>query len=157
MAYLKGGSVVDGNLYVEGGLIVRNITTSSGAGGQLPTIDDECAKGSYLVKFDNDQGALKYTALQESLNDNISTILNDKATFTLKLDGLTKGGVEALTTKFDGNRISLDINSYPINISVNTPYVYMVIKGSKIKVSDLFIESMPVDLLPENAPTEFCY
>ena len=38
MAYIKGGSVVDGNLYIEGGLVVRNISTS--AGGQLPTLDD---------------------------------------------------------------------------------------------------------------------
>lgn len=159
MAYLKGGSVVDGNLYVEGGLVVRNITTSSGAGGQIPTIDDDCAKGSYIVKFDNDQGAIKYTTLKESLNDNTSTIINDKAIFTLKIDGLTNNGCEVLTTKFENKEVFLTINSTPLNISVNTP------KALKVKIkeveniidTDFFIDSITSETPIEDIPTEFYY
>ena len=57
MAYIKGGSVVDGNLYIEGGLVVRNISTS--AGGKLPTLDDEATKTDRLVKFINYNGGFK--------------------------------------------------------------------------------------------------
>ena len=66
MGYLKGGSVVDGNLYIEGGLVVRNISTS--AGGQLPTLDDESALSDRLVKFINNNGGLKYSSFGETVS-----------------------------------------------------------------------------------------
>ena len=64
MAYLKGGSVVDGNLYIEGGLVVRNISTS--AGGKLPTLDDGDTKTDRLVKFKNYNGGLEYSSFGET-------------------------------------------------------------------------------------------
>ena len=66
MGYLKGGTVVDGNLYIEGGLVVRNISTS--AGGQLPTLDDESALSDRLVKFINNNGGLKYSSFGETVS-----------------------------------------------------------------------------------------
>lgn len=66
MAYLKGGSVVDGNLYIEGGLVVRNISTS--AGGQLPTLDDNDTKSDRLVKFKNNNGGLRYSSFGETVS-----------------------------------------------------------------------------------------
>ena len=65
MGYLKGGTVVDGNLYIEGGLVVRNISTS--AGGQLPTLDDESALSDRLVKFINNNGSLKNSSFGETV------------------------------------------------------------------------------------------
>ena len=67
MAYIKGGSVVDGNLYIEGGLIVRNISTS--AGGQLPTLDDGDTKTDRLVKFINNNGGLRYSSFGDNISD----------------------------------------------------------------------------------------
>lgn len=66
MAYLKGGSVVDGNLYIEGGLVVRNISTS--AGGQLPTLDDGDTKSDRIVKFKNNNGGLQYSSIGEAFS-----------------------------------------------------------------------------------------
>ena len=66
MGYLKGGTVVDGNLYIEGGLVVRNISTS--AGGQLSTLDDESALSDRLVKFINNNGGLKYSSFGETVS-----------------------------------------------------------------------------------------
>lgn len=66
MAYLKGGSVVDGNLYIEGGLVVRNISTS--AGGQLPTLDDGDTKSDRIVKFKNNNGGLRYSSFGETVS-----------------------------------------------------------------------------------------
>lgn len=66
MAYLKGGSVVDGNLYIEGGLVVRNISTS--AGGQLPTLDDGDTKSDRIVKFKNYNGGLQYSSFGETIS-----------------------------------------------------------------------------------------
>ena len=102
MAYIKGGSVVDGNLYVEGGLVVRNITTSSGAGGQIPTIDDECARADYLIKFVNENGAIKYSTLQEFKDSDILTLATDVNSFKFKLSGKSNGDSDSIvfTTEF---------------------------------------------------------
>ena len=66
MGYLKGGTVVDGNLYIEGGLVVRNISTS--AGGQLPTLDDGDTKSDRIVKFKNYNGGLQYSSFGETIS-----------------------------------------------------------------------------------------
>ncbi len=160
MAYIKGGSVVDGNLYVEGGLVVRNITTSSGAGGQIPTIDDECAKADYLIKFVNENGAIKYSTLQEHTENNIPTLSTDATSFKFQLDGKSNGDSIVFTTEFKNNKTSLDINSEPLNISVNTPSTkYVIIGGAKKVIGTDFIidTSITIDTSSDKIPTEFSY
>ena len=116
MAYLKGGSVVDGNLYVEGGLVVRNIATS--AGGQLPTLDEGDAQSDYLVKFINNNGALRYSSLKEnSTGDTLSTV---SSTFNFKVNDNT----DALTIKRNNSNI--------IEVSLNTSSNYITVKDSTI-------------------------
>lgn len=116
MAYLKGGSVVDGNLYVEGGLVVRNIATS--AGGQLPTLDEGDAQSDYLVKFINNNGALRYSSLKEnSTGDTLSTV---SSTFNFKVNSNT----DALTIKRNNSNI--------IEVSLNTSSNYITVKDSTI-------------------------
>lgn len=116
MAYLKGGSVVDGNLYVEGGLVVRNIATS--AGGQLPTLDEGDAQSDYLVKFINNNGALRYSSLKEnSTGDTLSTV---SSTFNFKVNDNT----DALTIKRN--------DSNTIEVSLNTSSNYITVKDSTI-------------------------
>lgn len=159
MAYIKGGSVVDGNLYVEGGLVVRNITTSSGAGGQIPTIDDECAKADYLIKFVNENGAIKYSTLQEHTENNIPTLSTDAISFKFQLDGKSNGDSIVFTTEFKNNKTSLDINSEPLNISVNTPSTkYVIIGGAKKAIGTQFtIDSITANTSSDKIPTEFSY
>ena len=162
MAYIKGGSVVDGNLYVEGGLVVRNITTSSGAGGQIPTIDDECAKADYLIKFVNENGAIKYSTLQEHTKNNIPTLSTDATSFKFQLDGKSNGDSIVFTTEFKNNKTSLDINSEPLNISVNTPSTkYAIfnddIKNKKAIGTEFTIDSITPGTSSDKIPTEFSY
>ena len=132
MAYLKGGSVVDGNLYVEGGLVVRNIATS--AGGQLPTLDVDDANSDRLVKFKNNNGALVYSSLKENLTgDTLSTV---SSTFNFKVNDNT----DALTIKRN--------NSNSIEVSLNTSSNYITVKDSTIynekgtEIKDSFISGI---------------
>ena len=147
MAYLKGGSVVDGNLYIEGGLVVRNIATS--AGGQLPTLDEGAAKSDYLVKFINNNGALRYSSLKEnSTGDTLSTV---SSTFNFKVNSNT----DALTIKRNNSNI--------IEVSLNTSSNYITVEEStiydenKTLISDDIINTIDVDTLGSSLPSYFQY
>ena len=147
MAYLKGGSVVDGNLYVEGGLVVRNIATS--AGGQLPTLDEGDAQSDYLVKFINNNGALRYSSLKEnSTGDTLSTV---SSTFNFKVNDNT----DALTIKRNNSNI--------IEVSLNTSSNYITVEEStiydenKTLISDDIINTIDVDTLGSSLPSYFQY
>ena len=147
MAYLKGGSVVDGNLYVEGGLVVRNIATS--AGGQLPTLDEGDAQSDYLVKFINNNGALRYSSLKEnSTGDTLSTV---SSTFNFKVNDNT----DALTIKRNNSNI--------IEVSLNTSSNYITVGDStiydenKAPISDDIINTIGVDTLGCSLPSYFQY
>lgn len=118
MAYLKGGSVVDGNLYVEGGLVVRNIATS--AGGQLPTLDEGDAKSDYLVKFINNNGALRYSSLKENSTGGELTLSTVDSIFNFKVNNDT----DALTIKRNNSNI--------IEVSLNTSSNYITVGDSTI-------------------------
>lgn len=158
MAYVKGGSVVDGNLYVEGGLVVRNITTSSGAGGQIPTIEDGVAVGDYIIKFNNELGALNRTALRENEDSNGYFISTDKNNFAFKLNGSTGSNTEVLETHLNGGTLSLTLNSEPLNIQVTKPIkVQGMINGSKKEIPDTFTDDIGVDTAITSIPTEFLY
>ena len=147
MAYLKGGSVVDGNLYVEAGLVVRNIATS--AGGQLPTLDEGDAQSDYLVKFINNNGALRYSSLKEnSTGDTLSTV---SSTFNFKVNDNT----DALTIKRNNSNI--------IEVSLNTSSNYITVGDStiydenKAPISDDIINTIGVDTLGSSLPSYFQY
>lgn len=147
MAYLKGGSVVDGNLYVEGGLVVRNIATS--AGGQLPTLNEGDAKSDYLVKFINNNGALRYSSLKEnSTGDTLSTV---SSTFNFKVNSNT----DALTIKRNNSNI--------IEVSLKTSSNYITVGDSTIydekgaSISDGIIDTIDVDTLGSSLPSYFQY
>lgn len=158
MAYIKGGSVVDGNLYIEGGLVVRNIMSSSG-GGKIPTVEDECARADYLIKFVNENGAIKYSTLQEHIAGTIPTLSTDATSFKFKLDGKSDKDSIVFTTKFENNKTSLDINSEPLNISVNIPSTkYAIIGGAKEIIGTEFtIDSITAETSSDAIPTEFSY
>lgn len=149
MAYLKGGSVVDGNLYVEGGLVVRNIATS--AGGQLPTLDTNSAKSDYLIKFINDKGALFYTQLGESAD---SSIFTDKDSFVFKLDGGVTG-TEAIKLEKDNTSVKIILENTSSNyITVKDSTIYNE-KGTEITKS--FINDITADTEISKIPESFKY
>lgn len=163
MAYIKGGSVVDGNLYIEGGLVVRNIMSSSG-GGKIPTVEDECARADYLIKFVNENGAIKYSTLQEHIADT-TTLSTDANSFKFKLSGKSNEKAIVFTTKFENKNtedenddyVSLILNSEPLNIQVTEPTkVQGMINGSNkpIIITQSFIDNINADTA---IPTEFLY
>ena len=149
MAYLKGGSVVDGNLYVEGGLVVRNIATS--AGGQLPTLDEGDAQSDYLVKFINNNGALRYSSLKENSTGGKLTLSTVSSTFNFKVNDNT----DALTIKRNNSNI--------IEVSLNTSSNYITVEEStiydenKAPISDDIINTIGVDTLGSSLPSYFQY
>ena len=149
MAYLKGGSVVDGNLYIEGGLVVRNIATS--AGGQLPTLDEGDAQSDYLVKFINNNGALRYSSLKENSTGGELTLSTVDYIFNFKVNDNT----DALTIKRNNPNI--------IEVSLNTSSNYITVKDStiydenKAPISDDIINTIEVDTLGSSLPSYFQY
>ena len=149
MAYLKGGSVVDGNLYVEGGLVVRNIATS--AGGQLPTLDEGDAQSDYLVKFINNNGALRYSSLKENSTGGKLTLSTVDSIFNFKVNDNT----DALTIKRNNSNI--------IEVSLNTSSNYITVGDStiydenKAPMSDDIINTSGVDTLGSSLPSYFQY
>ena len=151
MAYLKGGSVVDGNLYVEGGLVVRNIATS--AGGQLPTLDTDSAKSDHIIKFINDKGALFYTQLGESANGNF--IFTDKDSFTFKVNGNGTGSIEAIKLEKDNTSVKIILENTSSNyITVKDSTIYNE-KGTEITKS--FISDITEDTEISKIPESFSY
>lgn len=143
MAYLKGGSVVDGNLYIEGGLVVRNISTSTG--GQLPTLDEGDAQSDYLVKFINNNGALKYSYIKEDITG--ETISTDKSTFNFNVDSDSN----ALTIeKTTDNSITFTLNTSSKDISVNTTTIYGIIIDNENKPIDIDTFNVTTDSIPES-------
>lgn len=132
MAYLKGGSVVDGNLYIEGGLIVRNISTS--AGGQLPTLDDESALSDRLVKFINNNGGLRYSSFGETVStdtDNpkkgvnlyVGEAKDDFHTLRLSFGGTKTDNNTEVFTITNANSNATEIEEIRINTSASKIWV----------------------------------
>lgn len=151
MAYLKGGSVVDGNLYVEGGLVVRNIATS--AGGQLPTLDTDSAKSDHIIKFINDKGALFYTQLGESANRNF--IFTDKDSFTFKVNGNGTGSIEAIKLEKENTSVKITLeNTSSKNTTIKETPIYSE-KGTEIKED--FISKITEYTLSTDIPESFSY
>ena len=153
MAYIKGGSVVDGNLYVEGGLVVRNITTSSGAGGQLPTIEDGVAKGDYIIKFNNKLGALNCTTLKENEDSYGYFISTDKDNFAFKLNGSTGVNTKVLETRLNGGTLSLNLNPEPLKPTK----IKGKVGNTTPEITDTFIEGITPNTAIASIPTEFLY
>ena len=133
MAYIKGGSVVDGNLYIEGGLIVRNISTS--AGGQLPTLDDESALSDRLVKFINNNGGLKYSSFGETVSSDGNGVKlyvgRNKEEFNnleLYFGNTNTGNSTRVCTITNGPLANGD----PIGISINTSASSILVEKDRI-------------------------
>ena len=133
MAYLKGGTVVDGNLYIEGGLVVRNISTS--AGGQLPTLDDESALSDRLVKFINNNGGLKYSSFGETVSSDEKKVKlyvgRNKEEFNnleLYFGNTNTGNSTRVCTITNGPLANGD----PIGISINTSASSILVEEDRI-------------------------
>lgn len=135
MAYLKGGTVVDGNLYIEGGLVVRNISTS--AGGQLPTLDDESALSDRLVKFINNNGGLKYSSFGETVSTDTDTD-NPKKGVNLYV-GEAKDDFHTLRLSFGGTKTDNNTEVFTItNANGNATEIEEI--GINTSASKIWVE-----------------
>lgn len=154
MAYIKGGSVVDGNLYIEGGLVVRNISTS--AGGQLPTLDDEATKTDRLVKFKNYNGGLQYSSFGETVSS-VKVGEEDKKKVNLyagetKEEFYTLGLSFGSTKTDDGNtKVFTITNDNTIGIDINTPASKIVV----IEKNILDDKKNPIDIKDFDVTTSY--
>lgn len=167
MGYLKGGTVVDGNLYIEGGLVVRNISTS--AGGKLPTLDDGDTHSDRLVKFKNNNGGLQYSSFGETVST-VSDTKNPKKGVNLyagetKEEFYTLGLSFGSTKTDDGNaKVFTITNGNTIEIDINTPASKIMVEDRGIKgimgdSSSIDIYDGFIDSINENTeiPESFSY
>ena len=158
MAYIKGGSVVDGNLYIEGGLVVRNISTS--AGGKLPTLDDEATKTDRLVKFINYNGGLKYssfgeTVSSEGVNLYVGETKDEFSTLGLSFGKTNKTEVFTIT---NGSAIKIDINTPASKIMVIDRGIKGIINDvPSLDIYDGFIDSINENTEISEIPEKFSY
>ena len=168
MGYLKGGTVVDGNLYIEGGLVVRNISTS--AGGQLPTLDDESALSDRLVKFINNNGGLKYSSFGETVSGDEKKVKlyvgrNKEEFNNLELYfGNTNTGNSTRVCTITNGPLA---NSDPIGISINTSASSILVEDRIIKgimddsslptIDDAFINNINENTEITAIPESFSY
>ena len=143
MGYLKGGTVVDGNLYIEGGLVVRNISTS--AGGQLPTLDDESALSDRLVKFINNNGGLKYSSFGETVSGDEKKVKlyvgRNKEEFNsleLYFGNTNTGNSTEVFTITNGNATEIE------KIGINTSASKIMVKDRDIK--GIMVDSSSIDI-----------
>ena len=154
MAYIKGGSVVDGNLYIEGGLVVRNISTS--AGGKLPTLDDGATKSDRLVKFINNNGGLHYSSFGETVSS-VKDGEKDKKEVNLyagetKEEFYTLGLSFGSTKTDDGNaKVFTITNGNTIEISINTSASKIVV----IEKNILDDKKNPIDIKDFDVTTSY--
>ena len=166
MAYIKGGSVVDGNLYIEGGLIVRNISTS--AGGQLPTLDDESALSDRLVKFINNNGGLKYSSFGETVSGDGKGVKlyvgRNKEEFNnleLYFGNTNTGNSTRVCTITNGNATEIE------KIGINTSASSILVEDRNIKgimddssspiIDDAFINNINENTEITAIPEKFSY
>ena len=148
MGYLKGGTVVDGNLYIEGGLVVRNISTS--AGGQLPTLDDGATKSDRLVKFINNNGGLRYSSFGETVSsEGVNLYVGDKEEFNslvLSFGNTNKTDVFTITKGNTTEIKEIDINTSASKIMVNTKGII----DENGKSIDIDTFNVTTDSIPES-------
>ena len=154
MAYIKGGSVVDGNLYIEGGLVVRNISTS--AGGKLPTLDDGDTHSDRLVKFKNYNGGLQYSSFGETVSS-VKDGEKDRKEVNLyagetKEEFYTLGLSFGSTKTDDGNtKVFTITNDNTIGIDINTPASKIVV----IEKNILDDKKNPIDIKDFDVTTSY--
>lgn len=161
MAYIKGGSVVDGNLYIEGGLVVRNISTS--AGGKLPTLDDGDTHSDRLVKFKNYNGGLQYSSFGETVSS-VKVREEDKKKVDLYV-GETKEEFYTLGLSFgstktdDGNaKVFTITNGNTIEIDINTSASkIMVVNKGILDEQNTPIDIGSFDVTTNHIPESFSY
>ena len=161
MAYMKGGSVVDGNLYIEGGLVVRNISTS--AGGKLPTLDDGDTHSDRLVKFKNYNGGLQYSSFGETVSS-VKVREEDKKKVDLYV-GETKEEFYTLGLSFgstktdDGNaKVFTITNGNTIEIDINTSASkIMVVNKGILDEQNTPIDIGSFDVTTNHIPESFSY
>lgn len=131
MATLKGGTVVDGNFYVEGGLHVRNITDDSG--NKLPHFaGEDTIKQNRLIKFADNEGGIIYSPFGD--NSTVDTTI---------LSAFTKDDQQK-DFSFKKEKMSFPYKSFELE---TVDSILKDEKGNTIETS--YIDSYKVDPLEE--------
>lgn len=118
MAYLKGGTVVDGNLYVEGALKVKNLQSADGS--IVALVSRWSGAQNYLSKFDSATGALQNTNLNEVVN-------SGAVTYTV-INGFTNGNpnLDSGNNVIKASKVSLSNEASTVEIGYS-----IKLKGKK--------------------------
>lgn len=86
MAYLKGGSYIDGDLFINGSLSVRKLVDTSGS--NLPYLySSESSQINHIIKFATSDGALTSTSIIEEVLNNVLNITFDDDVASINVSG----------------------------------------------------------------------
>lgn len=168
MAYLKGGSLIDGNLYVEGGLRVKKITDSSGR--PLPHLwDSESSVANCLVKFMDRQGALHSSNVTETFTSESVPVYSIIRT----LNSLPLNKVEFHLN--DNSVIFMELKENGLSIKINTginkeakefilqPNAYIIPYSADQLITKSTVDILAgidkngYEVMPDEIPEEFVY
>lgn len=150
MAYLKGGTVVDGNLYVEGGLRVKVVTDSSGK--PLPHLADSYSSNPLrLIKFTDENGSISYSLFSENFTDDTELVqvkIHDKKEFKLSFEKSNP----KMTLEIDAGSISVSPKELEFTglIEVNE-------EDGEYLVNNKFYRKLNSLASPPEFPDIFCY
>ena len=74
MAYLRGGTVVDGPLYVEGDIKVKRVVVRDGSGYFPYVVGGDGNDPDVIVKFQGSAGDLANSNLKQTYDENNGTV-----------------------------------------------------------------------------------
>ena len=110
MAYLKGGTYVDGSLYVKESLLVNTITTPEGSLPHIPNVVSGDGEDTYpdfkdhLVIFEDNEGAITRSPIQ---------VLGDGKTIAISIED----GSVTMTLASNGSTIKFEKDAIELTSS----------------------------------------
>ena len=117
MAYLRGGTVVDGPLYVEGDVKVKRVVIRDGEGYFPYVVDGSGNNPDVLVKFNGTSGDLADSNIKQEYINN-SNNKDVKITLTSGNNNIVDSTSNFIIDLNNNNQLLIDVD--PVKVKVQT-------------------------------------